>query len=150
MKNLALVLTLGLVAGLGVGCNTCDGGSVCGRDIFITPSGSPSPTPALPGATPDPCVIKAVSVGVFGGDQVPFIALGELLHLDATPKNDSGAVPDGCNTVREPTWTVLTPTTCQVLSSGYSPFLRGLRVGSCSVIATVSNVVSVPFTVEVK
>ena len=82
--------------------------------------------------------------------QLPFIALGNTEQIDATPLNDSGAVPDGCNVTRTPIWGVLTPTTCQIIGGGYNPFLRGLRVGACTITATVSNVVSSPFSVEVR
>lgn len=131
--------------------NQCENGAICGDyNVISGPSGSPTPTPPLPGATPDPCLLKAVRVGWNGGANFPFLALGDTHQLDATPLNDSGALPDGCNVAREPVWAVLTPLTCQVIGSGFNPFLRGLRVGSCSVIATVSNVVSAPFSVEVR
>lgn len=147
MRKLAPTI---LLAFLAVTCsNTCESGAVCGDFNSFGPTVSASPSPR-PDATPDPCQIKAVKVGVFGGDQVPFLNLGQLLQLDATPVNDAGEIPKGCNVAREPSWTVLTPITCQVLSTGYNPFLRGLKVGSCAVTATVQSVISTPFTVEVR
>jgi hypothetical protein len=81
---------------------------------------------------------------------MPFLPLGETHQLDATPMNDQGEVPKGCNLSRDPVWIVHTPQTCQVLNSGYNPFVRGLKVGLCSVAASIGNVSSVPFTVEVR
>lgn len=147
-----LLAAFGAVAALFMAGCSCEQGSICGDGNIVGASASPSPTPVLLG-TPDPCQIKAVSVGIYGGGQVEFLPLGQILHLDATPKNDSGVIPDGCNVTREPTWNVLTPLTCQIFSSGsnaFNPFLRGLRVGSCSVTAMVSQVTSVPFSIEVR
>jgi hypothetical protein len=81
---------------------------------------------------------------------LPFVAVGATERLDATPLNDSGPTPDGCNLVREPVWAVLTPISCQIVGGGYNPWLRGLRVGVCTVTATVSNVISSPFSVEIR
>lgn len=137
---------------LGFACtNTCSTGAICGDSNVIGPSATPIPTPLpSPGATPDPCRIEAVRVAWMGGAQLPFLALGATEQLDATPVNSSGEVPKGCNVAREPLWQVLSPTTCQVIGGGYNPFVRGLRVGLCSVTATVANVVSTPFSVEVR
>lgn len=147
MKHLTLIL-LALIA---VACGrTCESGAICGDYNNVGPS-APSPTPTiLPGATPDPCRIESVRVAWHSGAQLPFLTLGATEQIDATPFNASGKVPDGCNVSREPLWQVLTPTTCQVIGSGYNPFLRGLRVGSCSITATVANVVAAPFSVEVR
>lgn len=152
-RALALVALFGLVA--------CDGNinlfgsptQVQGPSATPTPSPSPSPSPSASVApTPDLCVIKAVRVSFSGGSsaQVPFVALGASERLDATPLNDSGPVPDGCNVLREPIWSVLTPITCQIVGGGYNPWLRGLRVGACTVSVTVERVVSAPFTVEIR
>jgi hypothetical protein len=146
-------LFFGVVVALSIaGCDrTCESGAICGDYNNVGPSSLPSPTPVpLPGATPDPCRIESVQVGFHSGAQFPFLALGETHQIDATPFNSSGQVPDGCNVNRSVTWGVLTPITCQVIGSGYNPFLRGLRVGSCSVTATVASVVSAPFSVEVR
>lgn len=130
------------------GCQVSGSGNLC---VVGGPSALPTPTPLpSPGATPDPCRIEALRVSFNGGAQLSSIALGESQQLDATPVNSSGEVPKGCNVAREPSWTVLTPTTCQVIGGGYNPFLKGLRVGLCSVTATVSNVISPPFSVEVR
>lgn len=86
----------------------------------------------------------------YADSQFPFISLGQTVQIDATPFNSSGQVPDGCNVTRSVFWAVQTPTTCQVIGSGFVPFLRGLKVGSCSLTATVENVVSAPFSVEVR
>lgn len=134
------------------GCsNQCESGAICGDYNTFMASALPSPSPTvLPGATPDPCRVEGVDVGFHSGAQLPFLALGASEQLDATPVNSSGEVAKGCNVTRQPTWAVLTPTTCQVIGSGYNPFLRGLRVGSCIVTATVASVVSAPFSVEVR
>jgi len=121
--------------------------------VGATPTPTPSPSPsASPAPTADPCLIKAVRVSFAGGSsaQVPFVALGASERLDATPLNDSGPVPDGCNVLRDPVWSVLTPVTCQIVGGGYNPWLRGLRVGACTVSVTVERVVSAPFTVEIR
>lgn len=79
--------------------------------------------------------------------------LGDPVRLDATPMNDSGPVPDGCQATRSAVWAVLTPTTCQIVSSGtstFNPVLRALKVGGCTLTATVERVVSDPFSVEVR
>lgn len=120
------------------------------------PSASPSPSPSpfpSPGTTPDPCIIKAVRVSFAGGSpaQLPSIPLGgDPVRLDATPINEAGPVPDGCQATRSVFWTVLTPVTCQIVGGGFNPFLKGLRVGACALTATVERVVSDPFSVEVK
>lgn len=117
-----------------------------------TPTPSPSPSPTV-ATTPDPCAFKAVRVSFAGGSsaQLPNIPLGgESVRLDATPLNDSGPIPDGCNFARTVTWAVLTPTTCQIVGAGFNPFLRGVRVGVCTLTATVERVVSDPFSVEVR
>lgn len=147
MRKAAIILA----SLLGFSCsNQCETGAVCGDYNIVGPGvPSPSPTP-LPGATPDPCRIEAVRVSFMGGAQLSSIALGESQQLDATPVNASGEVPKGCNVAREPVWAVLTPATCQVVGGGYNPFIKGLRVGLCSLTATVSSVVSAPFSVEVR
>lgn len=119
------------------------------------PSASPSPSPSPfpnPAPTADPCLIKAVRVSFKGGSdaQLPTISVGSLVQIDATPFGDSGQVPDGCNQLRSVAWAVITPTTCQVVGSGFNPFLRGLRVGGCTLTATVERVVSDNFSVEVR
>lgn len=145
-----LIALLGVFAALSLAGCSCSEGSVCGDGNFIGPTGpTPTPTP-LPGATPDPCRIEAVRVGFNAGAQLSSIALGASEQLDATPVNSSGEVPKGCNVAREPVWQVLTPTTCQVIGGGYNPFVKGLRVGLCSLTASVANVVSPPFSVEVR
>lgn len=153
---------LGMVAALFIAaCNLqrCSEGAVCVADTTgpsALPSPSPSPSPsASPGVspTPDPCLIKAVRVSFAGGSsaQLPTIPLGgEPVRIDATPINDSGPIPDGCNFARTVTWAVLTPTTCQIIGAGFNPFLRGVRVGVCTLTATVERVVSDPFSVEVR
>ena len=149
-RNLILVSLLGLVVSVLACTNECSTGAVCGDYNTVGPS-VPSPTPLpSPGATPDPCRIEAVRVGFNAGAQLPFIALGATEQLDATPVNSSGEVPKGCNVAREPIWTDLTPTVCVHVGGGYNPFLRALRVGTCSVTATVANVISPPFSVEVR
>ena len=149
-RLLVLVSVLGLVA--------CDGQiNLFGSPTQIqgqpaaSPSPSPSPSPGI-SPTPDPCAIKAVRVSFKGGNdsQLPFVPLGTLQQLDATPVNDSGAVPDGCNLTRSVIWAVLTPTTCQISGGGFNPFLRGLRVGNCTLTATVERVISDAFSVEVR
>lgn len=150
MKKAILVVLAALAYGCQTdgGCQVSGSGNLC---IVGGPTALPSVTPIpSPGATPDPCRIEAVRVGFNAGVQLSAIALGASEQLDATPVNAGGEVPKGCNVAREPVWQVLTPTTCQVIGSGYNPFLKGLRVGLCSVTATVSNVVSPPFSVEVK
>jgi len=151
------VALIGLAAGLlFAGCFFV---AATGPTPTIAPVGTPTPTPSpspSPSAsiapTPDLCLIKAVRVSFSGGSsaQLPFVAVGATERLDATPLNDSGAVPDGCNVLREPLWSVLTPITCQIVGGGYNPWLRGLRVGVCTVTATVSNVISSPFSVEIR
>lgn len=151
----ALILTsfLGLCAGI-LGCQTDGGCQVSGSGnlcIVGGPSALPSATPLpSPGSTPDPCRVEAVRVGFNAGVQLPAMALGSTEQLDATPVNSSGEVPKGCNVAREPVWTDLTPSICVHVGSGYNPFLRALRVGTCSVTANVANVVSPPFSVEVR
>jgi hypothetical protein len=141
-----------LVALGSIGCtNTCATGAVCGDYNILGASGTPTPTPVpSPGATPDPCRIESVRVSWHSGAQFPALNLGETHQIDATPFNASGQVPDGCNVTRSVTWSVITPTTCAIVGSGFNPFLRGLRVGQCSLTASVSNVVSAPFSVEVR
>ena len=120
-----------------------------------TPTPTPQPSPSV-APTPDSCVIKAVRVSFAGGSpaQVSSIPLlGDPVRLDATPMNDSGPVPDGCQATRSAVWAVVTPTTCQIVSSGtstFNPFLRALRVGGRTLAATVERVVSDPFSVEVR
>ena len=120
-----------------------------------TPTPTPQPSPSV-APTPDSCVIKAVRVSFAGGSpaQVSSIPLlGDPVRLDATPMNDSGPVPDGCQATRSAVWAVVTPTTCQIVSSGtstFNPFLRALKVGGCTLTATVERVVSDPFSVEVR
>ena len=133
--------------------NTCASGSVCGTGNVVTsgPSGTPTPTPfPLPGSTPDPCRVESLKVAFHSGAQLPFVAVGALEQLDATPFNSSGEVPKGCNLTREPSWTVLTPATCQITGGSYNPFLLGLKVGSCIVSASIVNVTSAPFSVEIR
>lgn len=119
-----------------------------------TPTPSPTPTPvATVSPTPDLCAFKAVRVSFAGGSpaQVPSIPLGgEPVRLDATPLGDSGPIPDGCNLTRSVVWSVITPTTCQIVGGGFNPFLRALRIGGCTLTATVERVVSDPFSVEVR
>lgn len=150
-RALILVSLLGLLASAcqtDGGCQVSGSGNMC---IVGGPSALPSPTPLpSPGSTPDPCRIEAVRVGFNAGAQLPFIALGASEQLDATPVNSSGEVPKGCNVAREPIWTDLTPSICVHVGGGYNPFLRALRVGTCSVTANVANVVSPPFSVEVR
>lgn len=149
----ALILTslFGLAASIWACTNTCSAGAVCGDGNVIGPSATPTSTPLpSPGATPDPCRVEAVRVGFNGGAQIPTMALGSTEQLDATPVNSGGEVPKGCNVAREPVWTDLTPTVCVHVGSGYNPFLRALRVGTCSLTANVANVVSPPFSVEVR
>jgi len=147
----ALVILAFLLATFAACSNQCSTGAVCGDGNIIGPSGTPTPTPLpSPGSTPDPCRIEAVRIAFNGGAQLASIALGASEQIDATPVNSSGEVPKGCNVAREPVWTVLTPTTCQVIGGGYNPFLKGLRVGLCSVTATVANVISPPFSVDVR
>lgn len=117
-----------------------------------SPSPSPSPSPSI-APSPDPCLIKAVRVSFAGGSsaQTPSLPLGgEPVRLDATPINEAGPVPDGCQATRSVVWAVQTPVTCQIVGSGFNPFLRGVRVGVCTVTATVERVVSDPFSVEVR
>lgn len=149
--RLVLLCLAALVGLAALGCTTtCESGAICGDYNSVGPSvPTPTPTPA-PGSTPDPCRVEGVTVSFHSGAQMPFLALGEAHQIDATPVNASGEVPKGCNVAREPIWQVLTPTTCQVIGSGYNPFVRGLRVGTCSITATVSSVISAPFSVEVR
>lgn len=154
-------LALALVAGFGV-LVACDGNinlfgsptQVQGPSATPAPSPSPSPSPSSSVApTPDPCAYTAVRVSFAGGSsaQVPSIKLGaEPARLDATPIGPAGAVPDGCNLTRSVVWIVSTPTTCQIVGAGFNPFLRGLKVGGCSLTATVEHVVSDVFSVEVR
>jgi len=156
-RNLAIVALLGLSA------SACFFVAATGPTPTIAPVGTPTPTPSpspSPSAsiapTPDLCVIKAVRVSFAGGSpaQVSSIPLlGDPVRLDATPMNDSGPVPDGCQATRSAVWAVLTPTTCQIVSSGtstFNPVLRALKVGGCTLTATVERVVSDPFSVEVR
>lgn len=153
-RRLILASVLGLVATLCVSCG-CGDGSVCGSGniAFFGPSSTPTPTP-LPGATPDPCLVRSLAVSFHSGAQLPFIELGVTEQLDATGFNDGGQIPKGCDVAREPAWQTLTPTTCQILGSGWNPFVRGLRVGSCTVTASIVSenrtITSLPFTVEVR
>jgi len=150
-KTLALVSALGLLATVYACSNQCSSGAVCGDYNTVGPSGTPTATPLpSPGSTPDPCRTEAIRVSFKGGAQLASIALGASEQLDATPMNSSGPVPDGCNVAREPFWTLLTPTTCQVIGGGYNPFLKGLRVGLCLVMVMVSNVISPFFSVDVR
>ena len=149
MKRLIAVFA---VAFLATTCSTeCAGGAVCGDYNVIGPNvpATPTPTPVI-GATPDPCRVESVVVSFHSGAQFPFLALGETHQLDATPFNSSGQVSDGCNVTRAAVWTVLTPTTCTIIGSGFNPFVRGIRIGACMLTATVANVVSAPFSVEVR
>lgn len=150
-KNLAVLSILILAAALGVACsNSCDTGAICGDYNIVGPGPTPTITPQpSPGATPDPCRVEAVRVGFNAGAQMPYIALGATEQLDATPMNSSGEVPKGCNVAREPVWTDLTPAVCVHTGTGYNPFVRALRVGVCSVTATVANV-SGQFSTEVR
>lgn len=155
-RYLAAVSLMGALVAMSYACaNTCSTGAVCGDHNVLGPSVTPSPTPLpSPGVTPDPCdprEVGAVNVSFHSGVQMPFLALGETHQLDATPVNRSGLeIPAGCNVARPVTWTVLTPLTCQIIGTGYNPFVRGLRVGTCSLTATVAGVVSSPFSVEVR
>ena len=152
MKRPVLCIALLVLAG-------CDGQiNILGSPTQIqgqpaaSPSPSPSPSPSV-APSPDPCLIKAVRVSFAGGSsaQIPSLPLGgEPVRLDATPINDQGPVPDGCNLTRSVVWAVSTPTTCQVIGGGFNPFLRGVRVGGCTLTATVERVVSDPFSVEVR
>lgn len=132
-------------------CDTqCSSGAVCGDNNVIGPGALPSPSPIpLPNATPDPCRIESVQVGFHGGDQIAFLTLGVVEQLDATPYNSAGKVPDGCNQTRTPMWAVQTPTTCQIIGTGYNPFVRGLKVGACNATVTVANVTGF-FSAEVR
>lgn len=159
MKNIArliIVSLIGLVAALVIGCrNECATGAVCGDYNVVGVSPVPSPTPRpSPGATPDPCRIDSVQVSWHSGAQLPFLALGASEQIDATPFNSSGATPKGCDLTREPTWIVSTPTTCSILGGGYNPFIRGFRVGDCSVTAQMvwdnRTIPSGPFIVSVR
>lgn len=143
-----LVAIAALVA---ISCsNQCQFGAICGDfNVIGGPSGTPTPRPS-PGATPDPCEVASLRISLKGGVQLPYLGLGMTEQLDATPFSNSGQIPDGCNVVREPVWTVSTPLTCQILGNGYNPFVRGLRVGNCSIYATLGNVVSAPFSLEVR
>lgn len=158
--RLVAVALIGLAAGLLFAA--CDGNinlfgsptQVQGPSATPTPSPIPSPSPS-PSVSPtaDPCAFKAVRVSFAGGSsaQIPSLPLGgEPVRLDATPLNDSGPIPDGCNFARTVTWAVLTPTTCQIVGAGFNPFLKGIRVGVCTLTATVERVVSDPFSVEVR
>lgn len=151
---------LALVAILGLGASACFFVAATGPTPTIAPVGTPTPTPsptpptvATVEPTPNPCDFRAVRVSFAGGSpaQVPSIPLGgEPVRLDATPLNDSGPVPDGCNLTRSVIWAVITPTTCQIVGGGFNPFLRALKVGGCTLTATVERVVSDPFSVEVR
>lgn len=144
----ALFLTVLALAA--ISCSPkCEGGAVCGNYNIIGATQLPTPTPT-PGATPDPCVFTAIRVSLKGGVQLPFLGLGKTEQLDATPMSSSGPIPDGCNVAREPFWSALTPLTCQVIGNGYNPFVRGLGVGACSITASMNNIVSAPFSIEVK
>lgn len=145
------ILSILVFTVLGIACsNTCDTGAICGDHNIVGPGPTPTITPApSPGATPDPCRVESVRVGFNAGAQMPFVALGSTEQLDATPVNSSGEVPKGCNVAREPVWTDLTPAVCVHTGTGYNPFLRALRVGTCSVTATVANV-SGQFSTEVR
>jgi len=151
MKNMLLCT---VVAVLSWACsNTCAQGSVCGTGNVVTsgPSGTPTPTPfPTPGSTPDPCRVESIKVAFHSGAQLPFVAVGAVEQLDATPYNSSGEVPKGCNLTREPVWTVLTPATCQIVGGGYNPYVKGLKVGSCILSASMVNVASAPFSVEIR
>jgi len=150
-RHLIIVSVLGLLASL----VACDGqfaffGSPTQTQVQgAVPSPTPTPTPTV-FATPDPCRIESVKVDFYAEIQTPFLNLGQTVQIDATPFNSSGPVTDGCQASRSVFWSVSTPTTCQVIGSGFVPFLRGLKVGSCSLTATVENVVSAPFSVEVR
>lgn len=151
MKQRMILAAVSLAGAVYACSNTCSTGAVCGDYNSIGPSSAPSVTPTpSPGATPDPCRVEGVNVGFHSGVSVPFLALGATEQLDATPVNASGEVPAGCNVSRQPTWAVLTPSTCQVIGGGYNPFLRGLKVGGCTLTAAVASVVSSQFSVEVK
>jgi len=155
------VLALAAVSLLGLAASGCfllaSTGPTPPLVVGATPTPTPSPSPsASPAPTADPCLIKAVRVSFAGGSsaQLPSIPLlGDPVKLDATPMNDSGPVPDGCQATRSAVWAVITPATCQIISSGtstFNPFLRGLKVGGCTLTATVERVVSDPFSVEVR
>ena len=156
LKVLGLLAILCLVPFLLAGC---DGQiNILGSPTQIqgqpaaSPSPSPSPSPSV-APTPDPCAIKAVRVSFAGGSaaQLPSLPLGgEPVRLDATPINDQGPIADGCNLTRSVVWAVLTPTPCQIIGGGFNPHVRGLRVGLCTLTATVERVVSDPFSVEVR
>ena len=153
MKLAKAFFTVLAVAGMWACSNTCATGSVCGTSntVISGPSGTPTPTPfPLPGSTPDPCRVESIRVGFHSGAQLPFVAVGTLEQLDATPFNSSGEVPKGCNLTREPLWMVLTPLTCQITGGGYNPFLRGLKVGTCTLAASMVNVSSFPFSVDIR
>jgi hypothetical protein len=149
-RLLALSLALSLTA-----CDIvkCSDSSVCTLQNISGPSATPSPSPTvgLPTATPDPCRIDSLQIGFHSGAQLPQLGLGLTEQLDLTPYNSSGEVPKGCNLTREPAWTA--NANCQILGSGYNPFIRGLKVGTCTVTASLmweNKPVTGSFTVEVK
>ena len=150
-KTLAALLLLGALVACGGQINLFGSPTQVQGLPAASPSPTASPSPSV-AQTPDPCAFKAVRVTFKGGSdsQLPYVPLGTLQQLDATPVNDSGAIPDGCNQARSVVWAVSTPTTCLIVGAGFNPFLRGLKVGGCSLTATVERVVSDPFSVEVR
>lgn len=168
--NLALVSLVGFQSVLAIACNKCSEGAVCGDYNTVGPSAPATPTPTpVAAATPlDPCRVESIQVGWHSGAQLPSLGVGEANQeqLDATPFNAQGEVPKGCNANRVPTWSICdlssdgklcTPTTranCQVIGTGYNPFLRGLNAGQiCTVAAEMpygSQTIRGLFTVSVR
>ncbi len=160
-KLLIAVSLLGAIATCVACDNTCSTGAICGSYNIVSPGPlpSPSPTPCLVGTpcaapTPDPCLVKSLVIAFHSGAQLPSMTLGAIEQVDATAFNDGGQVPKGCDVARDPAWNALTPSTCIILGSGWDPFVKGLRVGACSISASIVSdnrtVTSSPLTIEVR
>lgn len=106
-----------------------------------TVGASPSPSPGASGCNP---------VGSVGIHAPGSVRVGETTRLDATPRDQSGNIrSDACNVASGVSWIVAPASVCSINDPGsFIPTLRGLAVGTCSVVVSVGSA-SRAVTVEV-
>lgn len=132
-----------ILVGLSWACsNDCTQGAICGDHNIIAPSGTPTPPPPLPGATPDPCIAPVTGVDLSGPVTV---LVGDVFLVDVTPISSSGRLEGPlsyCNERGRKPEVVSTSVNVRQVgsSSAYRPQFQALAVGPFSIRIRVDNV----------
>lgn len=135
-ETIFAILVLALAFIFWAGCRTPDVNINIDNGNSAQNGGPTSPT----GIQPSPGACSAleetpIRVNINAPAQV---VVGMTENLDATPKSASGPRSDACNLFQGIAWTTNPTDVCQVSDpADFTPKLRGLKVGTCVITATV-------------